>query len=541
MWEKFRGFAGVLCLLISVTALADGIDRISPSEIAFGNVEEFLTLYGSGLAGSESTIVLFDGDTAIEPNNVDATTIVVWIPANILFVEGRHSVEVLATDIGGVVRRLGPAYFTIGSDPNGGGDRPPTIQVPEFVVAEATSINGGVATFDVAATSSNGQVVPVTCSPSSGSEFPFGVTVVNCTATDAFGTTNESFVVFISDTTPPVLTVPSDIHSATAVVTFSASAVDAIDGNVSVSCSPASGSAFRSGTTVVTCQAHDNHLNYAYGFFNVTVDDGAPTITVPEEVRVRATSAAGAVVNFTVTATGSATIACSPASGSTFAIGTTLVTCTATNAAGTDTGSFEVIVDDGPPELTVPANITAEATSSAGAVVTFTVTATDAVDGPVTPACSHESGSTFPIGTTTVTCTATDSSDTTSEKSFDITVADTTAPQFVTLEASPATLWPPNHHMVDITLTAVVFDAVDDNPVTQILSVTSNQPVNGTGDGDTSPDWMITGPLTLKLRSERAHGNDRTYTITVQSVDDAGNVSQGTVQVKVTQAPRRRR
>ncbi|HEX2831609.1 MAG TPA: HYR domain-containing protein [Thermoanaerobaculia bacterium] len=526
-----------------MAAFADSIDRVSPSTIAFGNVEEFLTLYGSGLAGSESTLVLFDGTSAIEPNNVDSTSIVVWIPADILFVEGQHSVEVLATDIGGAVRRIGPAYFTISSDPNGGGgdDGPPSIQVPEFVIAEATGPNGALVTFEVVGTSRNGDDAPVVCSPASGSAFGFGVTLVSCTATDAFGSASASFVVFVTDTTPPSLTVPADIHSASAVVTFSASATDAIDGDVAVSCSPASGSTFRSGTTLVTCQAHDSRLNYAYGTFNVTVDDGAPTITVPDEVRVAATSAAGAVVTFNVTATGGATIACSPASGSTFPIGTTLVTCTATNAAGSDSGSFEVMVDDGPPELTVPANITAEATSAAGAVVTFEVTATDAVDGDLTPTCSHTSGSTFPLGTTTVTCTATDSLDATVEKSFDITVVDTTPPQIISLEASPSALWPPDHKMVDIALTAVVFDAVTTNPVTQIVSVSSDQPVNGTGDGDMAPDWAITGPLTLQLRSERSSGNDRTYTITVQSVDEAGNISQKTVQVKVTQSSRRRR
>ncbi|HEX7833136.1 MAG TPA: IPT/TIG domain-containing protein [Thermoanaerobaculia bacterium] len=535
-----RVFAGVLCLLVSVAAFADSIDSVTPSTIAFGNVEEFLTLRGSGLAGSESTLVLFDGDTSIEPNNVDPGTIVVWIPASVLFVEGRHSVEVLATDIGGAVRRIGPAYFNVGADPNGGGEGPPSIQVPEFVVAEGTGRGGGVAEFEVVATSYNGDPIAATCNPSSGSVFPFGVSLVSCTATDAFGSASASFVVFVTDTTPPVVTVPADITSANAVVTFTASAVDALDGPVDTTCSPASGSTFRSGTTTVVCQARDDHFNYGYASFNVTVENGAPTISVPDEINVPATSPAGAVVTFTATATGGATVACTPASGSTFALGTTAVNCTATNASGTDSGSFNVTVFDDGPVLTVPDDITAEATSAAGAAVTFTVSATDAIDGAITPTCSHNSGATFPLGVTTVTCSATDSFNNTTDDSFDIEVVDSTPPQIVTLEANPNTLWPPNHAMIDIALTAVVFDAVDTNPVTSILSVTSDQPINGTGDGDTAPDWQITGAMTLKLRSERSHGNDRTYTITVQSVDSAGNIGTKTVQVKVTQTKRRR-
>ncbi len=540
MWEKIRVFVGALCLLVSVAAFADGIDRVSPTEIAFGNVEEFLTLYGTNLAGSESTMVLFDGDTAIEPNNVDSTTVIVWIPANILFVEGRHSVEILATDIGGGQRRYGPAYFTIGAGP-GGDDGPPSIQVPEFVVAEAENSRGANVAFEVVGTSRNGDPAPVACTPASGSFFPFGVSIVNCTATDSFGSASASFGVFVTDTTPPVLSLPNDIHSVNAVVSWTASASDEIDGAVAVSCSPSSGSTFRSGTTTVRCQASDAHANYVYGTFDVTVDNGAPTISVPDEIRTPATSASGAVVTFNVTASGGATVSCTPASGSTFPIGTTLVNCTATNADGTDSGSFEVDVYDGAPELTVPTSVTAEATSAAGATVTYTVSATDAVDGTLTPTCSQASDTNFPLGTTTVTCSVSDSAGNSIEKSFDVIVADTTPPQFVTLEASPNTLWPPNHEMVNILINAVVFDAVTTNPVTQILSVSSDQPINGTGDGDMAPDWAITGPLTLQLRSERSQGIDRTYTITVQSVDEAGNVAQKTVTVKVAQASRRRR
>jgi len=64
--------------------------------------------------------------------------------------------------------------------------------------------------------------------------------------------------------------------------------------------------------------------------------------------------------------------------------------------------------------------------------------------------------------------------------------------------------------------------------------VTSNEPVNGTGDGDQEPDWEITGPLTVNLRAERAGtGSGRVYTLTVQCSDDSGNSSTGSVAVTV--------
>jgi hypothetical protein len=103
-----------------------------------------------------------------------------------------------------------------------------------------------------------------------------------------------------------------------------------------------------------------------------------------------------------------------------------------------------------------------------------------------------------------------------------------------TLAASPASLWPPNHGMVPITVAAAVSDAVDASPATRIVSVASNEPLNGTGDGDTAPDWQITGNLAVDLRAERSgSGAGRVYTITVECRDASGNASRKTVPVAV--------
>jgi hypothetical protein len=67
-----------------------------------------------------------------------------------------------------------------------------------------------------------------------------------------------------------------------------------------------------------------------------------------------------------------------------------------------------------------------------------------------------------------------------------------------------------------------------------LTPVASNEPENGGSDGDTSPDWLITGKLTLDLRSERAgNGSGRIYTITVRCKDASGNSSTRNVTVKV--------
>jgi hypothetical protein len=81
-----------------------------------------------------------------------------------------------------------------------------------------------------------------------------------------------------------------------------------------------------------------------------------------------------------------------------------------------------------PPVLHLPADITAEATSPAGAIVNFSATATDARDTNVVVTCAPPSGSQFVLGATTVNCSATNSRNKTAEGSFSVTVVDTTAP-----------------------------------------------------------------------------------------------------------------
>jgi hypothetical protein len=70
--------------------------------------------------------------------------------------------------------------------------------------------------------------------------------------------------------------------------------------------------------------------------------------------------------------------------------------------------------------------------------------------------------------------------------------------------------------------------------VCRIISVASNEPVEGLGDGDTAPDWLVTGNLTLNLRAERSgKGAGRVYTMTVECADASGNRSTKAVTVTV--------
>jgi len=279
--------------------------------------------------------------------------------------------------------------------------------------------------------------------------------------------------------------------------------------------------------------------NVGLGTFDVVLapppPPAPPSITAPESVVAEATGPDGAIVEYNVTVTSEVDpniiVQCTPASGSLFPLGATAVHCTATDANGTSTADFEVdVTDTTAPALTVPSDIT-----TTNRVVTFTATATDIVDGAITPVCTPESGSTFDVGTTEVVCVATDSSLNETTATFNVTVVpDTTPPVVASITATPGTLSPPNHEMVAVTVTVVATDDLDPNPTSQILSVTSNQPVDSTGDGDQAPDWEITGALTVNLRAERASGEDRVYTILVVTTDASGNTTSSTVTVTAT-------
>lgn len=325
----------------------------------------------------------------------------------------------------------------------------PAISVPPNQIAEATGPLGATVTFAAPTAHDvvDGESTPH-CSAEPGSQFGLGDTLVSCAATDATGNAGSAtFVVTVTDTSGPVVTAPPAVVAeatapAGALVNYGmAAAMDVVDGPVAVSCDPASGGTFALGVTTVACHAVDSHGNAGSATSTVTVrDTTSPVLHVPANQVANATGSAGASVTFPAATaldlvTTTITPSCDHAPGATFPIGTTTITCRATDQAGNSAeAAFTVkVVDADSPIVVVPATINAEATGSHGATVVYsTPTATDAVDGALAVTCDHGSGTTFAIGVTVVTCTATDSAGNNGINTFAVHVVDTTPPAIVT-------------------------------------------------------------------------------------------------------------
>jgi hypothetical protein len=199
---------------------------------------------------------------------------------------------------------------------------------------------------------------------------------------------SDTVTVTVRDTTPPVVNVPFvhtvfyPIGSHVRAVTFTITANDRVSGPfLAASCSPPSGSTFDlTFDTWVTCTATDAAGNQGFGVFVVEGEPfpgGPPALSLPGTIAGPATSASGAVVSYTATATLggiSFPASCGPASGSTFPIGTTTVNCSASNPIFGDTasGSFTVTVTLGAPSLR--AVITGQGTDANGFFVVVRLT-----------------------------------------------------------------------------------------------------------------------------------------------------------------------
>ncbi|HXV75754.1 MAG TPA: hypothetical protein VD788_05490 [Candidatus Polarisedimenticolaceae bacterium] len=222
-----------------------------------------------------------------------------------------------------------------------------------------------------------------------------------------------------------------------------------------------------------------------------------------------------------------------------FPLGQTDVTFTATDG---ETNAAECVAvveveDTTMPEIVAPPDIEDfECTSPEGASPELgTPQVEDICDAD--PTVDNDAPSIFPIGTTNVTWTATDQSDNVGSDTQSVEVVDTTPPSLA-VWSTPSVLWSPNHKMIDIVVSVEVSDVCDSEVGVKLVSIDSNEPPNGNGDGNTQPDFdhadFGTDDRRFRLRAERkGNGDGRVYTIVYAATDDSGNETLASTTVTV--------
>jgi hypothetical protein len=232
----------------------------------------------------------------------------------------------------------------------------------------------------------------------------------------------------------------------------------------------------------------------------------------------------------------------SPAPGTPVGLGVTPVTFSVVDAAGnaTSCSSTLTVVDTTAPVITAcpPERVISADNTCQGVVPDLTkdvvaldnCTPSSALVVVQTPAAGTPVG----LGRTPVTLTVRDAAGNAATCVSAVTVVDTTPSAITNPTASPSSLWPPNHKMVDVTVAYGLSDNCA-GVVASSLSISCNEPVNGGGDGNTSVDWQVIDAHHVQLRAERSGtGIDRIYTIAITALDAAGNVSSTSVSVIVS-------
>ncbi|XP_072025142.1 hyalin-like [Amphiura filiformis] len=274
-------------------------------------------------------------------------------------------------------------------------------------------------TFSVDVSDNVDDSVDVACDSSSGMFFEPGTTTVTCTATDDAGNSATCTFDVTLDQMTPALNCPADIFDSSAVVSWSDPTPINFPTSPFINCSPTSAFTFPAGETTVTCTANDNEGNSATCSFIVTIDGEAPTIMCPVNVLTSSNPVVYMSPVVSDNSDMSPTVTCIPPSDSMFQGGETTVICTATDAAdNTANCAFTVTLDEEPPIIPCPADIYV----STRQVTWPNLAVTDNTDNVVQATCNPPSGHIFPVGTTVVTCMATDDAGNTNACTFRVCV-----------------------------------------------------------------------------------------------------------------------
>jgi hypothetical protein len=429
--------------------------------------------------------------------------------------------------------------------------KPPTLDVSGIAgtLVLTPTAGGAVLSYSSAAVTAADVVDPtvtITCTPPVGTTLPLGTSSVQCSAADDSGNVaTATFTFTITDTAPPILTMPAPIvlaatSAAGAVATFAPTAADVIDPNPVIVCAPPSGSVFPAGVTTVSCTATDASGNTAAGSFTVTVGRLATTTTVVAASAIYDRLPHGATASVigsglsepvTVTYTGASGTVYGPSTAPPSNAGSydASATYAGTTTYQGSTGTAQFTIARRPASVTPAANSKVFGTpdppltgalagfvAADGVVATYSRTAGEAVG---TYSISASLGPALVLGNYAVTFnTAT------------VTIVMPPAPS-VTATATPSTLlWSPNKTMVPVTVSGLALGS----GVTITYSVKDEyKKIQPSGTATVNANGQYAFVVSLEAYRNGGDADGRFYTITVTAKDQFGRTVSATTIVQV--------
>ncbi len=381
----------------------------------------------------------------------------------------------------------------------------PEVLAPDDIVLEADSVDQNIVNFDSVTSFDIQEVVIYLDAPD---VFPLGETTVTWTAVDASGNSaSTTQTVTIVDTTKPILSIPDDqtVEATSLEQTFveigQADAHDITGISSIVNDAP---DVFPLGSTLITWTVTDNHDNITTAYQTITVEDTtAPTIIIPEDITAETIDP---MINHIklgelITSDSVGVKSITNDKPNAFPFGSTTVTWTVTDISGNISEATQTVtlIDTTSPEIFVPADIVAEATSLSGNMIELGEATGYDIMG-IASVTDHPPRF-FPLGETTIEWNVVDISGNTASATQTVTIVDTTAPS-ITAPAS-------------ITMEAI---SADSNIVTLGNPIFSDL-VDIPSISNNAPDVFPLGETTVTWTAVDASGNSASTTQTVTIVD----------------------
>jgi len=436
----------------------------------------------------DQNIVNFDSATT-----VDIQDVVIYLDAPDVFPLGETTVTWTAVDTSGNSASATQTVTIIDTTA-------PALSIPDDQTVEATSLEqtfvniGQAEAHDITGISSIVNNAP--------DVFPLGSTLISWTATDNHGNITTAYqTITVEDTISPTIIVPEDITAEAIdpdtnyielgeLVTSDSVRVESITNDKP--------DAFPFGSTTVTWTVTDISGNISEATQTVTlIDTTSPEIFVPADIVAEATSLSGNMIELGEATghdiMGIASVTEHPSRY--FTLGETTIEWTVVDTSGNSASATQTvtIVDTTAPSITAPSSITMEATSADSNIVTLgNPVSSDLVDIPL---ISNNAPDVFPLGETTVTWIAIDTSGNSASATQTVTIIDTTSPQLTTPE--------------DIIISAFsleeqveIGEAYADDLAGSILTITNDAP-NTFPLGDTVVTWNVTDEFGNSISSEQ--------------------------------------